>query len=124
MSELEFISEEFIEIATQEINDELSCISNILDSCENDGDIVKNSNKIEKHMHKIKGLAPMMGKEVVGNLAIPLDLILKKIIVGEKIDGIYEHLCISIEQMRTAMNNHQDIIKIQKMISKLSAVAN
>ncbi len=63
------MSDEFMKIATQEINDELSGISTILDSCQNDADVSKNSDKIEEHMHKIKGLAPMMGKENIGSLA-------------------------------------------------------
>lgn len=51
------MSDEFMKIATQEINDELSSISTILDLCQNDADVSKNSDKIEEHMHKIKGLA-------------------------------------------------------------------
>ena len=66
MSELLGISDKFIKIATLEINEDLSDISKILDSCQDDEDISKNSIIIEKHMHSIKGLAPMMGKENIG----------------------------------------------------------
>jgi HPt (histidine-containing phosphotransfer) domain-containing protein len=81
------MSDEFIRVATQEINEELSGIRTILGSCLNDSDVSKNSQQIEAHMHKIKGLAPMMGKENVGHLAKTLDAILKKIVAGNNVDG-------------------------------------
>ena len=103
MSELTVISDKFIEVATQEINKELSDISTILNSCYDD--VSKNSIKIEKHMHNIKGLAPMMGKENIKNSVKHFDYILKEIISGKKIEGIFEPLYTSIEQMRMDMDN-------------------
>ena len=100
MSELTALSDEFIEVATQEINEDLANIAVILDSCKNDNDISKNSSKIEKHMHNLKGLAPMMGKASIGNVAKHLDSILKKIISGKKVDWIFEPICTSIEKMQ------------------------
>ena len=115
------MSDEFIKVATQEINDELSGILEILSSCSGDEDVSKNSDKIEQHMHKIKGLAPMMGKESVGNLAKTLDSILKKIVSGKKIDGFYEPLSDSIGQMGTAMERSHDLDDIQKNISEIAS---
>ncbi len=115
------MSDEFMKIATQEINDELSGISKILDSCQNDADVSKNSDKIEKHMHKIKGLAPMMGKETIGSLAKTLDSILKKIVSGQKVDGFFEALSISIEQMTFAMDNPHDLGEVQKKVSDIAS---
>ena len=46
------MSDEFIKVATQEINDELSSIATILDTCSNDVDVIKNSDKMEQQMHK------------------------------------------------------------------------
>jgi len=115
------MSDEFIKIATQGINDELSSISTILGSCQNDNDLSKNSDEIEKHMHKIKGLAPMMGKENIGNLAKTLDFILKKIASGQKVDGFLEPLSISIEQMQITMDKPHDLGEIHKQISDIAS---
>jgi len=114
------MSDEFLRVATREINEELGGISNILDSCSDDSDLEKNSVKIEQHMHKIKGLAPMMGKENVGNLAKSLDIILKQIISGKKIDGFFECLKNSVKQMNEAMEKSHDLNSIQKEVSDLS----
>ena len=115
------MSDEFVKIATQEINDELSGISTILDSCQNDNDVSKNSDKIGNHMHKIKGLAPMMGKENIGNLAKTLDFILKKISSGQKVEGFFEPLSISIEQMKITMDKPHDLGEIHKQISDIAS---
>jgi len=115
------MSDEFMKIATLEINDELSGISTILDSCQNENDFSKNSDEIEKHMHKIKGLAPMMGKENIGNLAKTLDFILKKIVSGQKVDGFFEALSISIEQMKITMDNPNDLGEVHKQISDIAS---
>jgi len=119
MSEITGISDEFIKVATLEINEELSHISKILNSCQDDNDIAKNSTKIEKHMHNIKGLAPMMGKENIGNVAKQLDVILKKIMEGTKVDGIFGPLCTSVEQMRMNMEKPYEMTKVQKEVSKI-----
>ena len=115
------MSDEFIKVATQEINDELSGIATILDICSNDLDIAENSSKIEQHMHKIKGLAPMMGKEDIGNLAKILNSILKKIVSGQKVDGFYEPLSTSIKQMTFAMENPFDLSEIHKQVSDVAS---
>ena len=115
------MSDEFIKVATREINEELSGILSILDTCRNDADVSKNSEKIEQHMHKIKGLAPMMGKESIGNLAKTLDLILKKIISGKKIDGFKEPLSTSIKQMKQAMDGPHDLGEVHKQVSDIAS---
>jgi len=115
------MSDEFMKIATLEITDELSSISTILDLCQNDADVSKNSDKIEKHMHKIMGLAPMMGKENIGSLAKTLDSILKKIVSGQKVDGFFDALSISIEQMKITMDKPNDLGEVQKQISDIAS---
>ena len=110
------MSDEFIKVATKEINDDLTGIIKILDSCKNDTDVSINSDKIERHMHKIKGLAPMMGKENIGNLAKTLDLILKKMVSGHQVDGFFEPLLISIKQMKIAMNEPNDLSEVQAQV--------
>ena len=57
------MSDEFIKIATEEINEELSGMGQLLSACQNDADVFSGASKFQKHTHKIKGLAPMMSKE-------------------------------------------------------------
>ena len=114
------MSDEFLRVAAREINEELVGILNILNSCSDDSEMEKNASEIEQHMHKIKGLAPMMGKENIGNLAKSLDSILKKIVSGKKLDGFLECLKNSIQQMSMAMEKTHDLSSIQKEVSDLS----
>ena len=115
------MSDEFFKVATKEINDELTGIAVILGSCKNDEDIFKNSEQIERHMHKIKGLAPMMGKENVGALAKSLDVILKKLAAGQKINGFFEPLSTSVSAMKNAMEKSHDLSQAQKEIDDISS---
>ncbi|KAG2478810.1 MAG: hypothetical protein NPMRTH1_270004 [Nitrosopumilales archaeon] len=98
------MSDEFTQIATKEINEELIGIEGILNSCKNDEDIINNSTDIEKHLHKIKGLAPMMGQESVGEIAALNDTLMKKIIAGQIIEGIFETSNESNHLMKNLMN--------------------
>lgn len=116
------MSDEFIKVATQEIKDEIASIKKILETCKNDSDISKNSESIEKHIHKIKGLAPMMGKKGLGEIAALNDKLLNHIIEGQNIPGIYSTLCESNVFMDKSIhdsdNNSLDIK--QKITTKYS----
>lgn len=113
------MSDEFIKIATDEINEEISSILKILDNCQDDSDIYSNAQNIEPYLHKIKGLAPMMGKSHVGNLSAFFDNILKKIIDGKQYPGIYNVLRDSIPSMKKAMTDSDEFVEqIQKNISE------
>ncbi|MCH7648866.1 MAG: phosphorelay protein [Thaumarchaeota archaeon] len=98
------MSDEFTQVATKEINEELDGIQGILNSCTNDDDITNNSTDIEKHLHKIKGLAPMMGKKGVGEIAALNDTLMKKIIGGQIVEDIFEISIESIHLMKNLMN--------------------
>ena len=97
------MSDEFIKIATGEINEEISALEKIMSTCQNDSDVFSNADKFEKCTHKIKGLAPMMEKEALGNFSGILDSILKKMIDGLTIDGIFSIFCDSISSMKQCM---------------------
>lgn len=99
------MSDEFTQVATKEINEELAGIEVILNSCKNDEDITNNSTDIEKHLHKIKGLAPMMGQKGVGEIAALNDTLMKKIIAGQIIEGIFETSNESNHLMKNLMND-------------------
>ncbi len=99
------MSDEFTKEAIKEITEELEHNSEILTSCNNDEDITKQSSEIEKHLHKIKGLAPMMGQNKIGELASLNDALIKKIIDGKKIEGIFETINLSNKLMKDLMQD-------------------
>ena len=114
------MSDEFIAVATKEVTDDIDSIENILKLCANDVDIFQNASKFQKHTHKIKGLAPMMGKEPLGDLSSSLDNIFKKIIDGENIDGIFNLVLESVIHMKKSMNETDyDFSQINDKIQQL-----
>jgi len=116
------MSDKFLKIATAEINNEISEIQNILNSCHTSLDVSTNAAKIQKSTHKIKGLAPMMGKEDLGNLASLLDSVLKKIMNGTVPDEIFESLTDAADEMKNSMtNSNYNLDEIKQRISKISS---
>ena len=99
------MSDEFIKVATQEIKEEIASIKKILHTCTDDSSVIENSNSIEKHIHKIKGLAPMMGKEKIGDIAALNDVLLNHILEGKHLDGIYSILSESNLFMEKSIQN-------------------
>ena len=99
------MSAEFIKVATQEIKEEIALIKKILDTCTNDSSVFENSASIEKHIHKIKGLAPMMGKEKIGEIATLNDVLLNHTLEGKNLEGIYSILCESNLFMEKQIQN-------------------
>ena len=99
------LSDEFTEQATKEINEELYHNSQILKSCQNDEDISNKCSEIEKHLHKIKGLAPMMDQKKIGELASLNEELIKKILEGKKIKGIFETIKQSNKLMKDLMQD-------------------
>jgi len=111
---------EFIIIATKEINDEIAGLENILNICASNDDVYQNADKFQKHTHKIKGLAPMMGKEELGGLSSLLDTMLKKTIEGKKIEGIFDIFTESLHSMKNSMNKpNYDLSEINNKIKQL-----
>lgn len=98
------MSDNFLKIARKEIHEELEELHKILSSCSNDTDIFNNGISVEKHLHKIKGLAPMMGQNDVGEIAKMTDTILKHIITNGMLAGTYQILVESNQIMKEIFN--------------------
>ena len=114
------MSDEFIEVATKEVNGDIEEIENILKLCSNDDDIFENSDKFQKHTHKIKGLAPMMGKESLGTFSSSLDDVFKKMIDGKHYESIFEIISKSVTLMKKSMNEPDfDFDQINDQIKQL-----
>jgi chemotaxis protein histidine kinase CheA len=99
------MSDNFRKIARQEIQEELDNLKQILSQCNNDNDISNYDNKIEKHLHKIKGLAPMMGQNNVGEIAKLNDIILRHIIENGMLSGTYQIISESLHMMQEIFND-------------------
>jgi chemotaxis protein histidine kinase CheA len=99
------MSDNFHKIARQEIQEELDSLKQILLQCNDDNDISNNGNKIEKHLHKIKGLAPMMGQNNVGEIAKLNDIILRHIIENGMLSGTHQIINESINMMQEIFND-------------------
>ena len=113
------MSEEFIRVATKEINEEIDSITEILKSCNNNSSAIKKASFIEKHIHKIKGLSPMMGKGDIGEIAPIIDKILKHVIEGNDLDGVYEILLESNKFMKDSMDG--DNSNVHQLKQKMEA---
>lgn len=101
------MSDEFLRIAKKEVTDDVTGIGNVLKNCSSDRDIFKNASEIEKHIHKIKGLAPMMGQDQIGQIAAMVDRLLKAIIGGKEIPGIYVTVTKSYTFMQNTMGGSE-----------------
>jgi len=114
------MSDEFIETATKEINEEISELDKILSTCQNDVNVFSSADKFQKHTHKIKGLAPMMGKEELGGLSAILDSIFKKMMDGVTIDGVFNVLSDSVFSMKQYMSEPDyNLAEIKIRISQI-----
>ena len=114
------MSDNFLKIARQEIQAELDSLQQILIQCNDDKDISNNDNKIEKHLHKIKGLAPMMGQNNVGEIAKLNDSIIMYIIENGTQNGAYQVISESLQIMQEIFNdtNKKDTEEFKNKIRK------
>lgn len=99
------MSEEFLRVAKKEVSDDISEIGNLLRLCSGDSDITKNATEIAKHTHKLKGLAPMMGKAEIGDIASVLDALLKLVISGNVPPDLLQSMKKSHQFMLDAIND-------------------
>ena len=119
------MSDDFYKIARQEIQEELDSLKQILLQCNDDNDISNHGNKIEKHFHKIKGLAPMMDQNDVGEIAKLNDAILTHVIENGKLIGTYQIINESLHMMQEIFNksNEKNVeefkIKIRNIFSQI-----
>ena len=113
------MSEEFLRVARKEVGDDIAEIGILLQGCKTDADIAKNASEIEKHIHKIKGLAPMMGQEQIGEIATHLDMLLKAMLSGTVISKIQQTITRSHQFMQDAMNGN--IADYDSLVSYIQA---
>lgn len=93
-------------MAKEEVSQDIDEIGNLLNHCSNDDDITKHASDIEKHVHKIKGLAPMMGQDQIGDIASLVDKILKAVLSGKIIPGTHHTITQSHGFMKNAIDGN------------------
>ncbi len=98
------MSDEFLKVARQEIQSEIDILKEVFLACVNDEQFYKKSREIEKHMHKIKGLAPMMGQEKVGEIARISNIILKQVINNGVLKGSHDIISEAVQRMNHIFN--------------------
>lgn len=103
------MSDEFLRVARQEIQSEIDNLKKILLLCTNDKQIYEKSGNIEKHMHKIKGLAPMMAQEEMGEIAKTSDKIIKHISSHGTLDGSHDIITDAVKKMSGLLDGQTDI---------------
>ena len=103
------MSDEFLKVARKEIKLEIESLKDIFLSCTNDEQLYKKSADIEKHMHKIKGLAPMMGQDSIGEIADISDIILKYITSHSTLKNSHKIIFEAISNMSDIFNGHSKI---------------
>lgn len=103
------MSDEFLTIARQEIQADLDSLERILAVCHNDSQLYERSKDIESHLHKIKGLAPMMNQDKVGEIAQASDTVLKHVISNGVLNGSCKIILESIQKMNQTFSGHDDL---------------
>ena len=103
------MSDEFLKVARKEIKFEIESLKDIFLSCTNDEQLYKKSTDIEKHMHKIKGLAPMMGQDSIGEIAGISDIILKHVTSHSILKNSNKVIFEAISNMSDIFDGHSKI---------------
>ncbi len=103
------MSDEFLRVARQEVQSEIDNLKKILLSCTNDEQLYEESRNIEKHVHKIKGLAPMMEQEKIGEIAKISDAIVKHVSNHGILDGSYDIISDAIKKMSGLFDGQTNI---------------
>ena len=101
------MSEEFLRVAKKEVSEDIDEIGSLLHACSSDSDISKNAVEIEKHLHKLKGLAPMMGHTEIGDIASMLDTLLKLAISEHMPPDLFQSITKSHQFMFDAINDRK-----------------
>lgn len=103
------MSDEFQKVARYEIQSEIDGLNEVFLECIDDKQFFNKTKDIEKHMHKIKGLAPMMGEKKIGEIARISDVILKQIINHGSLKGSQEIIFEAVQRMSLLFNGDVNI---------------
>ncbi|HEY5736169.1 MAG TPA: hypothetical protein VIS47_06390 [Nitrosopumilus sp.] len=118
------MSDEFLDVAKREINEEICGLESLLAICNDDHDVVEIISKFQKHTHKIMGVAPMMGNTSLGEVAKSLDSLLKKF-TDVDVVGVFSLLSEILPFMRSlTVEPEFDPLKVNEKISKIENLLN
>ena len=103
------MSDEFLKVAREEIKIEIESLKDIFLTCTNDEQLYKKSGDIEKHMHKIKGLAPMMGQDRIGDIAWISDTILRYVMNHDILKDSHKIILEAVRRMSDIFDGRDNI---------------
>jgi len=101
-----YMSDMFIKMAQNELSESIRSLENIVTNCKSDSDVISNYKEIERHLHNIKGLAPMIGFEKMGQIADIADEILIDVIKNDLRFASYNFVNESIRTMKLVLDEH------------------
>jgi chemotaxis protein histidine kinase CheA len=112
------MSDEFLKIARKEIGSEIASLKSIFLSCTSDEQLYKKSTDIEKHMHKIKGLAPMMNQDSIGEIARISDTVLRHVTSHIILNNSHKIISEAVINMSDIFEGHSkiDVISFRKKV--------
>lgn len=99
------MSDEFFKIARQEIESEINSLQEIFHTCKTDQQFYDRAKDIERHLHKIKGLAPMINEEEIGKIARLGNLVTKHVLDHGVLNGSHDVITDSIQRMHQTFNS-------------------
>ncbi len=94
------MSDEFLQVARQEIQSELAALEKAVIRCKDDSGIFENSKEIKGHLHKLKGLAPMIGEDDVGEMAKATEVVIVHVICKGKTRGSFHVIVGAVSDMK------------------------
>jgi HPt (histidine-containing phosphotransfer) domain-containing protein len=115
------MSDKFCKIARQEIESEINSLQEIFRVCMTDQQFYDRAKEIERHLHKIKGLAPMMGQEEVGKIAKLSNLVTRYVLDHGVLNGSHDVITDSIQSMYQVFNDKTNsrIEDFEKQVKKI-----
>ena len=117
--------DEFLDVATKEIKEDLCGLETLLSGCKNDHDVIIFIPEFQKHTHKIMGLAPMMGNDSLGSVSKSLDSLLKKFMDSSSVVGLFVLLSDLLPFMMSLMiEPTTDSLKVEEKIFKIENFLN
>ena len=111
------MSDNFLRVAQREVKEDIEGIEAIIESCKNDSDISASATYIGKRLHKIKGLAPMMGQSDLGEISQLADKLIKHIIAKGPVRDSYQILSESVKTMKQLLNG--DVLNPEALKEKI-----
>lgn len=110
----------FFQTAQGELSEDIKCLEGIISHCKSDSDVISSYKEIERHLHKIKGLSPMIGFDKMRDIANLVDKILIDIIENDLKFASYDFVNEAIKTMKMILNEQDLTAEQMRIKNKIS----